>query len=654
MASVGWARSVIRITGITKTFGVKRVLDNIDFHFVPGQRYGLVGANGAGKSTLLNIITGLEEPDGGEVVRPKQCRVSYLPQYPNPQPRTTVLDECMSGDQHRDELRRGMLSAGDAMAHCYSIQAQEKFETLQALARHEDAHLLDAEAHGLLSGLGFSALDIGRSPLEFSGGWRMRLELAKILLSRPDFLVLDEPTNHLDLPTILWFESKMIQFAGCLLYVSHDRALLNRLSTQTLHLRAGRMACYPGGFDRFLELSAQQDEQRARQIQRVSSEAQRLEDFAKRFGAKATMASRAKSKLRMAERLRELETEWSEGQPAGDRSIAIRIPEAPPSGRTVLRCAGLCFGHDSPLTESFDLTIERGMKVAIIGPNGAGKSTLLRTLIGERPPLAGSIEQGRDVVLSYFAQEQAEVLVPTWTPLKAVLDATPQADPRTARSLLGALCFAGDDVDKPVSVLSGGEKNRVGLARLLSGSANLLVLDEPTNHLDMPSVEVLSQALGQFSGTALFVSHNRDFIESVCTHVLAVTRCGRAGFFIGGLDDYQRSCQRMGFPDVLGSDVSSSTVGTPGKDQSAPLVQPSPARRGEAALLRKELTRVESRLAALELEKRDVEAKLAACSHGEYQRAQALGADLTRVTSEQSVCEEKWLELQERLETMDR
>jgi DNA repair exonuclease SbcCD ATPase subunit len=203
-------------------------------------------------------------------------------------------------------------------------------------------------------------------------------------------------------------------------------------------------------------------------------------------------------------------------------------------------------------------------------------------------------------------------------------------------------------------VLSGGEKNRVGLARLLSGSANLLVLDEPTNHLDMPSVEVLSQALGQFSGTALFVSHNRDFIESVCTHVLAVTRCGRAGFFIGGLDDYQRSCQRMGFPDVLGSDVSSSTVGTPGKDQSAPLVQPSPARRGEAALLRKELTRVESRLAALELEKRDVEAKLAACSHGEYQRAQALGADLTRVTSEQSVCEEKWLELQERLETMDR
>lgn len=657
MAQVRRYGQVIRLVTLSKSFGPKKILDDVTFHFTSGERYGLVGANGTGKSTLLNIITGLDSADTGEVIRPKLCKIAYLPQYPNPSPRPTVVGECMSGDTERDGLLARLGHAETKLSDDYTPEIQDEFEVCERAVRHAGAHLLEGDARALLTGLGFSVADMDRHPLHFSGGWRMRLELAKIMLSQPDFLVLDEPTNHLDLPTISWLEWYLKGFAGCLLYVSHDRSLLNRLSTQTLHLRAGKLASYPGGFDAFLEASTREQEERARLSARVASEAERLEDFAKRYGAKASLAARAKSKLRMAEKLRSLEADLSAEQGPPEGEITLRIPEAPPCGREVLRCQNLRVGHSSPLTQAFDLTVQRGHRVALIGPNGAGKSTLLRTFVGEQPALEGSVSLGRDVSVGYFAQEQAEVLPLQQTPLQVVGAASPGMDPRRARALLGALRFSRDDLDKPIGVLSGGEKNRVGLAKLLCCDANLLVLDEPTNHLDMASVDVLALALQAYAGTVIFASHSREFIDEVCTHILAVSHGGQAALFAGNIEDYRLACARTGFPDVLAlaQDESSRPAAkatSQNTQTTATTSSPRNERRDERTQLRKTVANLEMRIAHITSRKHDIERSLEQCPAQDYRESHRLGTELADLVRELSEAEDLWFQAQERLEQL--
>ena len=658
---------MIRLVSLSKSFGDKIVLSGVDFHFGVGERYGLVGANGAGKTTLLGIISGYEVADSGEVIAPRDCAISHLPQVPNPKPLPSVTLECMSGDVIRYAALQRVNELAMRMAADYSESLQHEFEAAETACRHAGGYALESRSRGYLTSLGFKSADLDRPPLEFSGGWRMRIELAKVLLREPDVLVLDEPTNHLDLPTIAWLEARLKSYAGTLIYVSHDRSLLNRLSTRTLHLKNGKLKEYLGGFDSFLEQMEEHQAMESKERERLASHAKRLEDFAERFGAKATLASRAKSKLKMAAKLRALEEQFAPDEQ--ERDVRIKIPESVPSGRVVLRFDGLLVGYQSPLFEPMECVIERGWRVAVIGPNGAGKSSLIKTLIGEIAPLGGEFRFGENVAISYFAQEQSEVLDHGLTILETVMRSSAEMDDKSARRLLGALKFSGTEVNKLVKVLSGGETNRVGLARMLTGRANFLVLDEPTNHLDMSSVEMLAAAMTEFSGTLLFVSHNREFVDEVCTHVLAVTTSGQVGLFHGNLEDYARSCANSGFPNVLATEAASSPApselnqdarrgggsATPAgfaasQSQAKQSWAEQKGSRAERNRIRREILRIEKRMQEVEGSRMDLTAQMDSIDATNYLEIQRIASTIAALGRELENAEQEWFGLNERLE----
>lgn len=647
---------MIRLVGVGKSFGQRVLFDSLALHFRTGERYGLVGANGAGKTTLLKILTGEEHPDAGEVVAPQNCVIAHLPQYANPQPAETVARECMTGHAELFRQSEKVHRLATELATSYSDELHERFEHEERAFRMAGGLALESRARGLLVGLGFLNRDLDRHPLEFSGGWRMRIELAKILLREPHILVLDEPTNHLDLPSIAWLEGKLISFPGTLIFVSHDKSLLNRLATRILYLRNGKLSEFTGNFDGFLEQFEKAQEGLERERARIAAQADQLERFAERFGAKASLASRAKSKLKQAAKLRQLE---SEKQTEGDEADwRILLPPAPRSVQNVLELRALLVGYDKQLFDPVSVVIQRGMKVAIVGSNGAGKTTLLRTLTGEIQALGGASRLGENVSMAYFAQEQSEVLDPNRTILETVLQSHGDMDPRQARKLLGSLRFSGDDVNKKVEVLSGGEKNRVGLACLLAGHSSLLVLDEPTNHLDMATVDALAEALAAFDGSLIFVSHNRDFIDAVCSHVLAVSRGGPVGLFEGQLDDYRRACARSGFPDVFQQEADSVE---PQKGSVAQTEGSSTAVAGrssweESRAAKRERDKLVRRIRAIETELDECATAKAAFEAELIERAGASYTELQRISSGIRLLEERvgrledeWLQLSEEL-----
>lgn len=641
---------MIRISGLTKAYGDRVLLNGIDFHFRENTRYGLVGANGAGKSTLLKILAGDESADSGERVAPRHCVVSHLPQAPHPEPLASLVEECMTGHSVLYERSQKLQELGRRLAEEYSEEIQLEFESAEAQFRLEGGYALEADARALLSGLGFQQAELSAHPLSFSGGWRMRLELAKILICRPDFLILDEPTNHLDLPSIAWLEKRLRQFEGTLVFVSHDRSLLNRLSTRVLHLNGGHLKEYVGDFDAYLEASERERESNVKQKVRLAEQAQHLERFAERFGAKATMAARAKSKLKMAARIRALE-QGIEIE-AQDQSFSLKLTLAQRSSREVLRLRALTVGYRDPLFQPLDLLVERGMRIAVLGANGSGKSTLLKTLVGEQDPLSGDLVWGDDVQRSYFAQDQAEALDGLLSVKETLLSSYHGIDEKMARQLLGAMNFRDLDVDKPVHVLSGGEKNRLGLTCLLAGSANVLILDEPTNHLDMASVEILSDALSQFEGTVLFVSHHRDFVDQVCTHILSVSRSGEVGLFQGNIEDYQRACVRSGFPDVLSFEESTRDeqksqrpFTDTGVESRTSWEERKEQKRAELKNARR-LEAIERRLEELASQRTQLEEKIIEAAH-DFARARELSTDVQRIQDEVERLEQEWLERSE-------
>ena len=541
---------MIRIDGLTKSFGLKTVLNHVSYHFPEGARLALVGANGAGKTTLLDLLTGVSEGDSGSILRPGRLRLGYLPQEPNHNPKATVIEEAVTGgDGYMQNLARKHKVALEAMTFEYTEANHRAWEAIDQEFRMERGYSMEADARAILAGLGFTPEMQSKNPRELSGGWRMRLELAKIFINRPNFLILDEPTNHLDLPSLVWVEAWLQNFSGTLLFVSHDRGLLRRLPTMTLHLDQGRLTAYTGNFESFLEERERRLEEVAAQAENLRKRREHLEKFVERFGAKATKASQAQSKMKMIARIRDLEAGVS-GEDDAD-VMHLAIPMGQPSGREVLKIKDGAIGYGAPLSQGINLLIERGQRIAVIGANGIGKSTLLKTIAGHLAAVSGGFEVGHNVRLAWFAQDQLDTLNPELSVLDNVLSASVRATQSVARNVLGALLFRGQDVDKKVRVLSGGEKARVGLARLLMQDANFLLLDEPTNHLDISSCEILSQAVQDFAGTVLFVSHDRDFIDAVCSHVYAMLPDGRGQIFEGNLDDYRRLAAKSGFPDVL-------------------------------------------------------------------------------------------------------
>ena len=540
---------MIYVQNLVKRLGGKTVLDHVSYHFPQGEHIALVGDNGAGKSTFLNILCGLDEADEGNLIKPKGLVLGYLPQEPNPYPASTVLSECLEGALRVKAIGMVRDRYLAEMAESYSDELYEAYDKAEMEFQTLHGYEIESDAKKYLVGLGFSIEQFNQAPSELSGGWRMRLELAKILVNNPNFLILDEPTNHLDLPSLVWLETYLQSFEGTVLFVSHDRALLNRLAKVTLHLACGSLTAYIGNYDQFVsqkELASTQTEAQLKGIQQKQAELQRFVD---RFGAKASKAAQASSRQKQIDKLKEEESTLK--VPQTQRVISANLKIAKPSGKEVLKLVKGTVGYTLPIARNLNLSIQRGQRIAIIGANGVGKSTLVKTLANSLPLLHGELEFGYNVMLGYHAQNHLDSLKSNSTAMENVTEANQELTEQMVRSLLGQFLFQKDDVFKKVSVLSGGEKNRVSLCCLLAKQANFLILDEPTNHLDMASADILANTLAEFKGTILFVSHDRSFIDTVATHIFVVANANQSALFEGKLKDYEDVAQRSGFPNIL-------------------------------------------------------------------------------------------------------
>jgi ATP-binding cassette subfamily F protein 3 len=649
---------MIRIESLSKSFTETTLLDNLSFHFSEGEKIALVGANGAGKTTLLNIICDLEEADGGKVIKPQNCRIGYLPQKPNPTPRATVLGECMSGASKLTRLQDEMTKALHIMTKEENDEAIRQYEKAESAFRLASGYSLEANAYEILTGLGFQKKSIEQCPLTLSGGWRIRLELAKIFIENPDFLILDEPTNHLDLPSLVWVERYLQNFRGTLLFVSHDRPLLNRLANSIVHLHKGRLTAYKGNFDDFLLFRNQRREEEERRSLELQKKITHMEKFVERFGAKATKAKQAQSRVKMISRLRELEEGLDIEQ--DDAVVHFSFPKPLRSGRVALSIEDLSIGYNFPLAEKIGFSVERDNRIAVIGSNGIGKSTLLKTIANVIPALKGKMDLGHLVKLAYFAQDHLEGLDQNKTIVETLLSASSEISEKEARSLLGSFLFGGNDALKKIRVLSGGERGRVALASILIKKANLLLLDEPTNHLDMTSVETLISALDGYEGSIMFVSHDREFIDALATHILVMLPDGRSMVFEGKLADYESAAELCGFPNILDlsdfKDSFQSSNDSEKKDKDGDLSLD----RIKAKDLKRERNKLEKRVIHLESEDKKIkkvidntEAQLLNSDPSDYTKLSELNVELKVNQDKLASCEDEWLSVSSRLEKVE-
>jgi ATP-binding cassette subfamily F protein 3 len=528
---------MLRVEKIALARGGRDLFADLSFTLNPGDRIGLVGANGAGKSSLLRVIAGQIAPDAGEVAPGRGERVGYLPQDGLVHAGRTLFEEAAAGMTTLGRWRTEIEAALADLAHL----APEDPRHAEALARHDRAeaafralggYAMEATVSRVLRGLGFADRDFGRDCAEQSGGWQMRIALAKLLLESPEILLLDEPTNHLDIEARTWLEHFLGAYSGAVVVVSHDRAFLDRVASQIWELEAGKLTGFAGNFSRYLAERELRLARLRQAFEEQEAEIRRQELFIRRFRAKATKAAQVQSRLKALDRIERIEL------PATQERIRFRFPPAPRSGPTLIRLDGATKRYGSrAVLEKVHLTVARGERICLAGPNGAGKSTLLRILAGREPLDDGDLHPDPRARIGYFAQDQAEELPADTTVLAAAKEAAPGAPLAQVRSLLGALLFRGDDVDKPCRVLSGGERSRLALCRILLQEANVLLLDEPTNHLDLEGKETLEVALRHYDGAVVFVSHDRDFVGALATAVVEVGG-GRADRYEMGFEDF--------------------------------------------------------------------------------------------------------------------
>jgi ATP-binding cassette subfamily F protein 3 len=586
---------VIALDGVSKAYGGQALLRDCSWRIGRGERIGLVGPNGAGKTTVCRILAGVEEPNEGRVHRDSGVTVGYLPQEVGASEAGTVLAEALGGFEEvwrlEAELERlAALMAGPgadpALTEVYG-DVQHRFEAL-------GGYRLEAQAKVILDGLGFKPGELHRPLGEFSGGWRMRAALARLLLLRPDLLLLDEPTNHLDLESLQWLESFLASYEGSVVLVSHDRYFLNRMVTAIADLAGGAVTVYPGDYDHFLvEREARHALLEARQRNQAKRVAE-IERFIERFRYQATKARQVQSRIKMLEKLERVEVEGAA------RHIHFRFPQPPRTGRLVVRLSGVHKAYgDNVVYAGVDFAAERGDRVALVGVNGAGKSTLLKMLSGVLRPDRGERTLGAHVAVHYYAQHQLDALDPTRTVFEELEQVAPEAGVTRLRTILGSFLFGGDAVDKRVAVLSGGEKARLALAKMLVRPAALLCMDEPTNHLDLASKEVLEEALAGFTGTIVFISHDRYFINRIATHVVEVDG-GRLTTHLGNYDDYlaRKSRPEPPKPEPRRPKRKETTP--------APVAARSRARKD----LEREIKSIRARLEAVEGQIHELEARL--------------------------------------------
>src|SRR5580698_6444638 len=528
---------MLQLADAGKRFGQKLLFEHANWLITAGERTALVGANGTGKSTILKALAGLDSLDYGGLQRTRGMSIGYLPQDGLSLSGRTVFDECLSIFEELRSIEQELeslstsLSELDPESSAYAAAA-ERYSNLGAHFHAHDGYSLDAQVGSVLTGLGFSKEDWSRRTEEFSGGWQMRIALAKLLLERPNLLLLDEPTNHLDLETRNWLEEYLRNYPFGYILISHDRYFLDMTVSRTVEIWNKRLNIYAGNYTKYLK---QKEERKAQLIAGYKNQRDRIEEleaFINRFRAQATKAKQVQSRIKELEKIERIEI------PEEEPVIHFSFPQPPPSGRTVVTVQDLYKSYgEKQVLAGVNFTIERGDRVALVGHNGAGKSTLIRLLTGVESPTSGSVQLGHNVIPEYFAQDQYKVLDPEARMLDDISKAAIRVPELELRSLLGCFLFSGDDVFKPLGVLSGGERNRFALARILVSPSNFLLLDEPTNHLDMRAKDVLLEALASYTGTVVFVSHDRYFIDRLATRVFEVEG-GHVHVYPGNYEDY--------------------------------------------------------------------------------------------------------------------
>lgn len=511
---------MVSIQNLSVEFSAKSLFDNINYVINPRDRIALVGKNGAGKSTMLKIIAGIQSPTSGKVSMPRDITVGYLPQQMELNDTLTVKEEVRKAFAHIDDLKRKLDEATEELSSRTDYESDEYHELIERVSSlsermaMEQSENCEAEMEKTLTGLGFVRSDFDRPTSEFSGGWRMRIELAKLLLQRPDVLLLDEPTNHLDIESIQWLEQFLTSKAGAVVLVSHDRAFIDNVTNRTIEISCGKIYDYAVNYSHFVELRKERVEQQMRAFQNQQKQIQETEDFIERFRYKATKSVQVQSRIKQLNKIERIEVDEVDNS-----HISLRFPPAPRSGDypLILDNVGKAYG-DHQVFDGATFTLKRGEKIAFVGKNGEGKSTLVKCIMGEIP-FTGSLKIGHNVKIGYFAQNQASMLDGELTVFDTI-DRVATGDIRTKiRDILGAFMFGGEASDKKVKVLSGGEKTRLAMIKLLLEPVNLLILDEPTNHLDMRTKDILKQAIRDFNGTVIVVSHDREFLDGLVEKV---------------------------------------------------------------------------------------------------------------------------------------
>ncbi len=624
---------MISLDNLTVSYGGWTLFDNISFLINPKDRIGLVGKNGAGKTTLLRIITGEQQPTSGAVTINGECTIGYLPQTMRVADTTTLVEETAKAFDEVLRLEAEIESLTREIAERTDYESADYEQLLHRLNDAQDRyHILggetrDADIEKTLLGLGFKREDFGRATSEFSGGWRMRIELAKLLLRRPSIFLLDEPTNHLDIESIQWLEEYLKNYNGAVLLISHDRAFLDNVTNRTVELSLGKITDYKVPYSKYVVLRAERRAQQLAAYENQQRMIEKTEEFIEKFRYKPTKSNQVQSRIKQLERLERLEVEEEDLA-----TLNIKFPPAPRSGQIVAEIneAGMSFGSKHVFSGA-NFTIEKGDRIAFVGRNGEGKTTLARMLVGQLTPTEGSIRIGANVNIGYYAQNQDDLMDGEFT-VYDTLDRVAVGDIRTRlRDILGAFLFRGEDIDKKVKVLSGGERARLAMARMMLEPRNLLVLDEPTNHMDMRSKDILKNAILKYDGTVVVVSHDREFLDGMVDKVYEF-RDGGVKEYLGGIYYFLEKRKLESLQEIERRDPSPKSAAAKGPakgaapDEAAKAVSSGKAsyeqRKEQEKLLRKlrrNVETIEAGLAEIEKQIAAYDAKFAAAT--EYNEA---------------------------------
>ena len=628
---------MISLDNLTVSYGGWTLFDNISFLINPKDRIGLVGRNGAGKTTLLRIITGEQQPTSGHVTLNGECTIGYLPQTMRVADTTTLAEETAKAFDEVLRLEAEIASLTREIAERTDYESAGYEQLLHRLNDAQDHyHILggdtrEADIEKTLLGLGFKRTDFGRATSEFSGGWRMRIELAKLLLRRPSIFLLDEPTNHLDIESIQWLEEYLKNYNGAVLLISHDRAFLDNVTNRTVELSLGKVTDYKVSYSKYVVLRAERRAQQMAAYENQQRMIEKTEEFIEKFRYKPTKSNQVQSRIKQLERLERLEIEEEDLS-----TLNIKFPPAPRSGQIVAEIneAGMSFGTKHVFSGA-NFIIEKGDKIALVGRNGEGKTTLARMLIGQLTPTEGSVRLGANVNIGYYAQNQDDLMDGEFT-VYDTLDRVAVGDIRTRlRDILGAFLFRGEDIDKKVKVLSGGERARLAMARMMLEPRNLLILDEPTNHMDMRSKDILKSAIMKYDGTVVVVSHDREFLDGMVQKVYEF-RDGGVKEYLGGIYYFLEKRKLGSLQEIERRDAPAKPAANPAANPAAKSAAQPAANRDAAASgkltyeqrkeqekqlrkLRRAVETVEAELAEIEKQIAAYDAKFAAAT--EYNEA---------------------------------